>query len=272
MCFYEKILLTIGMVFGHMNIDFGKTTSDYSAYRKGFPDSFFERVEKLGILNSAAELLDIGTGTGTLARGFAKKGLNVTGIDKSEELINEATKIAFHDKLKINFQVGFAESLNFQNNSFDIVTAGQCWHWFDRDKTGREIFRVLKANGYLIIAHFDWLPLPGNVVEMTERLILKYNPLWAWSGGNGIYPEWFKDVSIAGFKDIESFTYDTIEIYSQEAWRGRIRASAGISASLDETEVKKFDLELENILNVNYGDTDLKIPHRIFTLICKSEK
>jgi hypothetical protein len=42
------------------------------------------------------------------------------------------------------------------------------WPWFGG--------HILKPGGKLVIAHFDWLPLTGNVVEATEELILQYNP------------------------------------------------------------------------------------------------
>ena len=39
-----------------------------------------------------------------------------------------------------------------------------------------EARRLLAPSGRLVIAHFDWLPLPGNVVEATEALIKAHNP------------------------------------------------------------------------------------------------
>ena len=57
-----------------MNPDFGKTSSDYSKHRAGFPPSFFVRLRERGIGLSRQRILDLGTGTGTLARGFASAG------------------------------------------------------------------------------------------------------------------------------------------------------------------------------------------------------
>ena len=64
-----------------------------------------------------------------------------------------------------------AEQTDLPDASFDVVTAGQCWHWFDRPKAAQEVRRLLVSKGWLVIAHFDWIPLPGNVVEATEKLI-----------------------------------------------------------------------------------------------------
>jgi ubiquinone/menaquinone biosynthesis C-methylase UbiE len=43
--------------------------------------------------------------------------------------------------------------LPFADNSFDVVTAAQCWHWFDRVQAPREILRVLRPNGSLAVVY-----------------------------------------------------------------------------------------------------------------------
>ncbi len=72
--------------------------------------------------------------------------------------------------------------------SFDAITAGQCWHWFERQRTAALSRGWLKPGGRLVIAHFDWLPLNGNMVQDTERLILACNPGWTLHSGSGLVP------------------------------------------------------------------------------------
>ena len=54
-----------------MQIDFGKTAQDYGRYRAGFPSALFDRLATFDIGTTGQRVLDLGTGTGTLARGFA---------------------------------------------------------------------------------------------------------------------------------------------------------------------------------------------------------
>jgi len=73
-----------------MNPDFGATSKDYARHRAGFPDSLFERLATFGIGLPGQRIVDLGTGTGTLARGFARRGCRVIGIDISEAMLQAA--------------------------------------------------------------------------------------------------------------------------------------------------------------------------------------
>lgn len=129
--------------------------------------------------------------------------------------------------------------------------------------------RLLVPKGCLVIAHFDWIPLPGNIVEATEKLIEQHNPEWKLGGGRGMYPAWLGDVATAGFRDIETFSFDVHVSYSHETWRGRIRASAGVAASLTPEQVARFDTELQRLLQERFPVDPLSVHHRVFVVICR---
>lgn len=245
-------------------VDFGRTAADYARFRAGFPDAFFMRLARSIPIQPGAAALDIGTGTGTVARGLAGLGLDVVGIDPAPALMREAAEIDRAQGISIRYREGRAEALDFADRSFDIVTAGQCWHWFDRDRAAAEAFRVLRPGGRLVIAHFDWLPLCGNVVEATERLILEANPQWTLNGGTGLYPRWLADMANAGFASLETASFDVDQPYSHEAWCGRIRASAGIRASLDQAATARFEGKLRATLQARFEQEPLLVPHRVW--------
>jgi SAM-dependent methyltransferase len=262
-----------------VKVDFGKTASDYGRYRVGFPDQFFDRLFAARYIRPNDQVLDLGTGTGTVARGLASRGCQVVALDTSQTIIEEAQRL---DKLAgvcVRYIVGKAEDTSLPSARFDAVTAGQCWHWFDRARAASEAWRLLKRGGILAIAHFDWLPQPGNVVEATERLILAHNPEWVGgaanggtgAGGTGIHPLWLTDVAVAGFDDIETFSFDVEVPYSHEGWRGRIRASAGVAASLSPDGVKYFDDELSLLLAAKFSTEPLAVPHRVWAATCRKQ-
>ncbi|MEZ4669204.1 MAG: class I SAM-dependent methyltransferase [Anaerolineae bacterium] len=214
------------------NIDFGLTADDYAKHRAGFPESFFERLAGMGIGTSGQRIVDLGTGTGTLARGFARRGCAVIGIDPAAAMLEQAKQLGEAEGVQVEYRVASAEQTGLGDASADVVTAGQCWHWFDGNAAAREVWRVLRPAGTAVIAHFDWIPLKGNMVEATEQLIVAHNPNWKNGGTTGLYPRWLGHLAENGFSDLQTFSYDVFVPYTPEAWRGRIRASAGVGASL----------------------------------------
>lgn len=251
-----------------MDVDFGRAADDYLRYRAGFPTGLFDRLSALGIGHTGQRILDLGTGTGSLARGFAGRGATVTALDISPQMLEAARRISAEEGKFIDFRLVRAEETGLPAGAFDVVSAGQCWHWFDRAAAAREVLRLLRPGGRLVIAHFDWIPLPGNVVSATEDLIRSFNPTWSFGGGIGIHADWFRDVT--DFEMIESFTFDVAVSYSHEGWRGRIRASAGVGGSLDPPGVADFDAALADLLQRDYPADPLAVPHRCFALLATS--
>jgi len=253
-----------------MKPDFGATADDYRRHRAGFPDSLFDRLAGHGIGVAGQRVVDLGTGTGTLARGFARRGCRAIGIDPSEALLGQARELDAEAGVEVEYRVARAEDTGLAAGTADVVAAGQCWHWFDRPAAAREARRVLHPDGRMVIAHFDWIPLSGNVVRATEKLIEAHNPAWKLGGGSGIHPWWFRDLAEAGFRDIESFSYDVAVPYTPEAWRGRIRASAGVGATLPPEKVAAFDRELAALLAERFPGERLAVPHRVFAVFARS--
>ena len=248
-------------------IDFGRTVEDYSRYRAGFPEAFFQRIQARGLIKAGTRLLDIGTGTGTIARGMALRGCQTFALDIAPEMLTQAQKTDDVAAADIEYFAGSAEVLPIKSAMFDIATAGQCWHWFDGIRAARQAMRILAPNGIIIIAHFDWLPQAGNVVAATEALISRFNPAWQLGGGNGFYPQWLDQLHETGFVELETFSFDLDLPYRHDAWRGRIRASAGIGATLDDARVAAFDRELKRVLETIFPDDPLTVPHRVFAVI-----
>jgi SAM-dependent methyltransferase len=251
-----------------MDIDFGRTADDYARYRAGFPPSLFDRLAAHGIGSPGQVIVDVGTGTGTLARSFAARGCRVIGIDPSEAMLDEARRLDREAGVTVDYRVGSAEATACDDGSVDVFTAGQCWHWFDRAAAGREAARVVRPGGAIVVCYLDWLPRKGNVVHATEALILEHNPRWLGAGGIGIHPQWTVDVADAGFVELETFSYDVDLTYSQSAWRGRVRASAGIAASLDPASVERFDTQHAALLRERFDDP-LTVPHRVWALVAR---
>jgi SAM-dependent methyltransferase len=252
--------------------DFGLTAQDYSRHRVGFPPELMHRLYGYDIGLPGQDVLDIGTGTGSLARLFARAGARVTALDPAVPLLEQAEELDRAVGVNVDYRMATAEDTGLPDESFDVVSAGQCWHWFDAPKASAEVMRLLRLEGRVVIAHFDWLPLPGTVAEATERLITAVNPAWTMGGGTGLHPRWLTDLATAGFGAIETFSFDLDVPYTPEAWVGRIRASAGVGASLPADRVDRFSDELRRILHKDFPGAALHVPHRTWTVLATKEE
>jgi len=249
------------------NPDFGQTAHDYARHRAGFPPEFFDSLDEIPIVLNEARIVDLGTGVGTLARGFAERGGLVTGVDISEDLMREARRLDDEAGVDVKYVTASAENTGLPGGEFDVVAAGQCWWWFDADAALAEATRLLKPGGALLLASFDWIGQPGNVVDLTERLIEAHNPDWRMGGGNGHHPEFIVDLQRGGFDEVIQLTFPLDVSYSHEDWRGRIRASAGVAASLPAEQVEVFDQKLATLLKERFPEDPIDVPHRVFAAV-----
>lgn len=242
-------------------IDWGRTSDDYARYRQGPPASFFARLKALEVGVAGQRILDLATGTGLMAREFARHRARVTGIDISPDQIATARRLAREEHLDIAFAVAPAEATGMPDAAFDAVTANQCWLYFDRDRAVAEVKRVLAPGGVLVTSHFAWLPLQDPIAALSEATVLEFNPHWTAHGFAGNIPpvpRWVRD----DFDLVAMFWYDVAMPYTREAWRGRMRASRGVGASMTPGDIARFDAALDARLRAAAGDT-FTVLHRL---------
>jgi SAM-dependent methyltransferase len=248
-------------------VDFGRTAKDYGRFRPSFPARFYEKLSSYNIGVRGQKVLDIGCGTGAIARQLTIQDCEVIGLDSAKRMVVEAKSIDPQIEPKVSYVVGRAESLCFLEEVFDVVTAGQCWHWFQHKYALKEIQRILRPGGKLAIAHLDWLAIPGSVASATETLIRKHNQSWSTKGTYGLYPCWLAQILEGGFVGIETFSFDVDFSFTHQQWIGRIRASAGVAASLSQDAIGQFCDDLSQLLRYEYPESVLLIPHRVWAVI-----
>jgi SAM-dependent methyltransferase len=111
-------------------------------------------------------VLDVATGTGWTARRVAARGAAVTGIDLGADLIEAARAAAAETRLSIDFRVGDAEKLPFEDRSFDAVVS-TCGVMFVRnpEAAAAELARVCKKGGRIGLT--TW-PADGTIAGLFK--------------------------------------------------------------------------------------------------------
>ena len=102
-------------------------------------------------------ILDIGTGPGFFSILLAEAGYFPDAIDCTEEMLKEARKNAGEHAKDISFALMNADSLDFEDDTFDvIVNRNLTWVLEDPCKCYEEWLRVLKPGGKLIVFDANW--------------------------------------------------------------------------------------------------------------------
>jgi SAM-dependent methyltransferase len=252
-----------------MAVHFDNTAREYAAYRTSFPAELFTRLAALGVGLPGQRVTDLGTGTGALARGFAAAGCAVTGVDIAPEMIGQARQADAAAGLDIAYRVAPAEDTALPGNAWDVVCAGQCWHWLDRGRAIAEACRLLADGGAMAICYRDYVVKPGNVCAASEELVLAHHPSWAMAGWTGVPAGWSSELAAAGFSRIERFSFGITVPFTHEAWRGRMRTCNGVGASLPQAGIAAYDADLARLLAERFPQEPLMVPHEISALVAR---
>ncbi len=225
------------------SFDWGKTSEDYAKYRDIYPKAFYQKLAKLSIGVKGQHVLDLGTGTGVLPRNMYDYGAKWTGTDISENQITYAKRLSAEAGMDISYFVSSAENINFPDKTFDVITACQCFMYFDKNIILPKIYKMLKENGHFAVLFMAWLPDESEIARKSEELVLKYNP--SWSGGHMTRyqlttPPWCGDL----FEPANILTYDLPVSFTRDSWHGRMKACRGIGASsLSADEIAAWEQE-----------------------------
>jgi ubiquinone/menaquinone biosynthesis C-methylase UbiE len=155
---------------------FGKVAESYDRGRPSYPREAVEWMVGPGPRN----VLELGAGTGKLTRTLVELGHDVHATDPDEAML-EVLRRHLPD---VRTSVGGAEAIPAPDLSYDVVVAGQAFHWFDLDTALAEISRVLNPGGTLALAwnqrdeSIPWVRKLGRLIgkpiesiDPTEQLV-----------------------------------------------------------------------------------------------------
>ena len=258
------------LIDNNHEFDFGRTSENYAKYRDIYPKSMCDELIGYGIGKEGQRILDLGSGTAVLPINLYHTGAVFTATDIAENQVAYGKKLAAEKGMeRIAFKVCSAEDTGFEDNSFDAVTAVQCFPYFDADSAAKEICRVLKPHGLFCKILMDWLPKEDEIIAEMIETVKRYNPAWSEKGfaeEEYHFPDWAE----GRFEVIDVCTYDAALEFSRDMWLGRVLSCRGIGASLPTEKVAEFGKEYRGILE-KYEEP-LMLKHRVHIELYRSLK
>jgi ubiquinone/menaquinone biosynthesis C-methylase UbiE len=257
-------------------VDFGQVAGHYAKWNDVYPDSVFDRLLDLGVIGPSKQVADLGCGSGTSSRLLALRGCEVTGVEPSLEMLEEAQKSEGTGSIRIRYVQAPAEQTGLPEAAFDAVTAFRAWHWFDREKAILEVRRILKPGGWLVVSNSVFFSAKSELFRETKEIITRHSPggefkqpgstagVKEWK--HGFPTTWFTEWEQGGFRLEEAWEEEYTVRFTPEGWRGRVQGLSNLAAMNPETR-KRVDEELKVLLESKYTGQQLDLPHLCSTVV-----
>jgi SAM-dependent methyltransferase len=150
----------------------GAGGKNYDEISRGIADSIEHCVLRLNP-QPGERILDLSTGTGWASRVVARRGATVVGVDIAAELLDAARAKAEAEALSIDYRLGDAEDLPFEDGAFDAVVSTYGVMFARRpEAAAAELARVCRKGGRIALT--TWLA-DSNVYRMFE-VMKRYMP------------------------------------------------------------------------------------------------
>lgn len=151
---------------------FSEQAKLYSDFRPEYPEALYDFI--FSQVNDFGLALDCGTGNGQMASGLANRFREVIATDISDKQLAVAVK-----KGNIKYFNSPAEQCPCEPNTVDLITAAQAAHWFNLEAFYKEVNRILKPQGLLVLCGYQ-LPV---VDAETDKLLKQFysvvlGPYW----------------------------------------------------------------------------------------------
>ncbi len=248
---------------------FDAWADDYDRYRPSYPDSLFDEIgARLGVAPDA-RVVDLGAGTGIATFAMARRGWRLTAVEPGAAMLDQLRQRAEADGLNVEAVEASAEETGLPDAAFDLATAAQAFHWFDRPRAVAEMARIVRPGGGMALFWNVRRAEASEVVADYERLIGRF----FGDAGIGQYQQHGRAAEEAATRAAfdgnpawQELTYDEPrheQTVDAETFIG-MAFTASYVRRLDPDGQARFRDELETLLAA-HGVTDrpFTIPYRI---------
>ncbi|HJT58739.1 MAG TPA: class I SAM-dependent methyltransferase [Ktedonobacteraceae bacterium] len=129
---------------------FSRRVANYLKYRPRYPQAIIEILKRECHLTQDMLIADIGSGTGMLTEVFLINGNRVFDIEPDPEM-RAAAEYVLRKYPTFTSIAASAEATSLADHSIDVITVGQAFHWFDRERARKEFARILIPEGWVVL-------------------------------------------------------------------------------------------------------------------------
>lgn len=238
-----------------------------------------EQLVEHGSLQEGDRVLDVGCGTGIVARCAVREVGDegtVVGLDVNEGMIEMARATADESKPTIEWRQGDAMELPFSDEAFDVVFCQQALQFFEVPSAAlEEMYRVLAPNGRILISVLRPLAFNPGYIELADALERHVGDD-AGEMMRSPFPEWNSDelralADDAGFRDrVVTIEISTARYPSPEEFVRREAISsplAGPLSSVDLDVQEALIQEVDEALHDYVDDHGIVTPLEYYVLV-----
>lgn len=208
---------------------FGSDTQRYDRTRPRYPDAM---VDQIVAASPGRDVLDVGCGTGIEARQFLAAGCHVLGVEPDERMAEFARGAG------LEVEVASFEAWEPAGRVFDVVIAGQSWHWVDPVAGASKAARVLRSRG-LLAPFWHVFQLPTDVAEAFAAVYTRVVPdspfaVQPMRPALETYQALFNKAAdgirgAGGFSDPERWQFDWEQSYTRDEWLDQLPTTGALT-------------------------------------------
>jgi SAM-dependent methyltransferase len=206
---------------------FGSDPARYDRARPRYPDA---RIARIVAGAPGALVLDVGVGTGIVARQLQAAGCRVLGVDPDARL----AEFARHSGVEV--EVSSFEAWDPASRKFDAVVSGESWHWVDPVAGAAKAAEVLRPGGRLAVFWNTGQP-PAGLEEafaqvyrrcLPESLVARLGRASIEAAHLAMRARTAEGIEAAGaFGEPEQWRFEWTRSYTRDEWLDALQTTGG---------------------------------------------
>ncbi len=202
---------------------FSDRVADYVKHRPGYPEALASTLRRELGISAGSVVADVGSGTGISTDMLLRLGCDVYAVEPNADM-RRAAEAQFSAEPRFHSVAGRAEATLLPDASVDAVTAGQAFHWFDRDLARREFLRILRPRDGLVALFWNTRKIDGTPFLIAyEQLLQQYGTDYQQVNHRNVDPEALR-AFFGGSYHAQVFDHE--QVFDFDGLRGRLLSSS----------------------------------------------